>query len=1611
MIRSPRMPGTTAPLEAVRWIVVSLGLLWLASGACWLDAVVLPNPTITSATAPSSSSAAVSNIFDNEAESTEYRTNAAGNNTYIEFDFGADTTVDGFVNVTRNSTSSVVTACRLIFDTDGVTGFNAASDTVVAFTSGQIGWMGQGYVNRFEPIAARRARWEVTANSGSSHSCGAMEVRFLQSAPQTAVVRGVGVIGGAAALDAEHALTNATNGLAGRRPAGVPSVPNPSVCYKSAGGGTTTFLTFDLGQIRHVAGFDWFDNLAAADRVGGFTLTFSNDPSFAAPVAVRSYTGNTKFALSDGFAPITARYVKYQVSACASANAGLSEIVFYESTGTGLPDGFSASENPANGWHHGSKASPLTVDLEPFDTPAAADSAIPCTRWSDGGDEPAFAGKAPADVAGLQWGGVTADWENGAFYHAWRSGHGFPLVSRFVIPLTGAYDLSATWRSHSVGGCEAAVSIVVNGITIADGTVNGFAGTQAGTPPPSGPNPAATGHAFGLVLTAGSTVDIVTAPASAAGNIEVTATISQTTVPAETTSTVVIREFCADNGGGLLDEDGDTSDWIEIYNGTGANVDLTGWALTDRQIRPTQWIFPARSLAHGQRITVFASGKDTAKRPQYGPASELHTGFSLSKSGEFLGLANPSGEYVSAFSPAFPEQFETLTYGPGSNGITGYMTPTPNAPNGPASSVPSATLSFSRPSGLFSSATTVQITGYGASHTVRYTTDGTEPTLTNGSTYTGTAIGLTSSATFRARAYADGVAGPLAQATYTMLGTTSQYGITPASFTGALPILVIDSPASPPSDKTPLVSRFTLIDRSAADGRARLSDQPVLATRGTIKLRGQWSSSFPKKSYTLEFWDAADQDRALAMLGLPANSDWTIYAAYMTDPDFLRNVVAYEIYRSMGRWAPRTRFVEVFFNTASGSALDGADYHGIYVLREKIKVGKDRVDISEISPFDNYGEALTGGYIIAHDKYGNFEQTHPELLTGNRDGIPHWPYTGGGAFIYKTPSVSDITAAQKTYISDYVLQCDTAVSSPGLVHPVTGLRYTDYIARDSFIDQHMLMAFGKNQDGIRISTYFQKDRGGKLKMSSLWDNDLSQYPADAGTAGDNPNTWNCDIAVSSGYTDYFTLDDHTAEGWFHYLHQDFSYMQEWVDRYDHWRGSGVLGMDFVSSVMDAVAGELTAADNNGTASANTPIARNYARWSRSTRGVSTNGSNAASVIFGSGSTSEINRHKTWMTQRLAFMDSWVLAKPVASPQSAVVAAGTSIQLASPDLSGVGKFLYTLDGTDPVTGTGAVAPGALEWSGPLPLTTSTLITARLRNPGISNKHTAWSAPLTAHYTVDAELVSAANITITEIMYHPPAPTPSEQASGFTDSEAFEFIELRNTGSQRTNLWGARFILGIDFEFEKASNLTLTELGPGEAVLIVSDPAAFALRYGSAAAAWVVGSFASGTNLSNSGERLQLVDAGGATIADITYGDAAPWPTLADGGGATLHYASGNPSVVTSWFGANPDPGAVHADCDGDGQSDASEWMAGTNPGDPASRFRVTAAGLAVDGTFGIDFDAAAGVIYQIESSPDMVIWSPESAPFAATVSGPHRFTAPVKPTETRRFFRVVALGRP
>jgi hypothetical protein len=135
-----------------------------------------------------------------------------------------------------------------------------------------------------------------------------------------------------------------------------------------------------------------------------------------------------------------------------------------------------------------------------------------------------------------------------------------------------------------------------------------------------------------------------------------------------------------------------------------------------------------------------------------------------------------------------------------------------------------------------------------------------------------------------------------------------------------------------------------------------------------------------------------------------------------------------------------------------------------------------------------------------------------------------------------------------------------------------------------------------------------------------------------------------------------------------------------------------------------------------------------------------------------------------------------------------------------------------------------------------------------------------------------------LRISEIMYHPAAATPEEIADGFTDAESFEFLELHNASTNRTlDLSGVRLVDGITFDFSTGD---VTTLAPGEHVVVVENPAAFAARYGDAIP--VAGQYAG--RLSNSGERVSLIDGNSIPLHDFAFDDS--WYAITDGMGQSL-----------------------------------------------------------------------------------------------------------------------------
>ncbi|MCA9216537.1 MAG: chitobiase/beta-hexosaminidase C-terminal domain-containing protein, partial [Planctomycetales bacterium] len=219
---------------------------------------------------------------------------------------------------------------------------------------------------------------------------------------------------------------------------------------------------------------------------------------------------------------------------------------------------------------------------------------------------------------------------------------------------------------------------------------------------------------------------------------------------------LVISEFMASNNKTLRDESGIYQDWIEIQNTSLSDVDLSGWYLTDSADELDKWDFPSQLLGPGEFLIVFASGNDVSQA-----GAELHTNFNLSSDGEYLALTqdhptaeDPDGMVIATeFSPAYPQQLPDISYG---NGLY-YETPTPGATN--SAGVEGFLIddvSFSHEHGFYDNPFQLTIESAADGTTIRYTTDGTEPTTSNGTIYSGP-ISINSTSVIRARSFKAGL--------------------------------------------------------------------------------------------------------------------------------------------------------------------------------------------------------------------------------------------------------------------------------------------------------------------------------------------------------------------------------------------------------------------------------------------------------------------------------------------------------------------------------------------------------------------------------------------------------------------------------------------------------------------------------------------------------------------------------------------------------------------------------------------------------------------------------------------------------------------------------------
>lgn len=290
-----------------------------------------------------------------------------------------------------------------------------------------------------------------------------------------------------------------------------------------------------------------------------------------------------------------------------------------------------------------------------------------------------------------------------------------------------------------------------------------------------------------------------------------------------------------------------------------------------------------------------------------------------------------------------------------------------------------------------------------------------------------------------------------------------------------LPVVVIDTKGREIINSPKITAQMGIINNGPAQRNKRTDSFNEFAGTIGIELRGQSSQAlFPMKSFDIELRDTLGMELKRSLLGMPAESDWILYAPY-TDKTLMRNFLAYTLTAQMGRWASRCRYVEVIVNNV---------YQGIYVLMEKINRGANRVDISKLLPTDNSGLALTGGYIFSLDKQPNgwFSSYNAPFSSNNSKR----------QFTHVYPKLDVITLNQKNYIKQIVDEFEMSLAGPQFQDPGKGVR--KYADLNSFIDYFIINEASRNVDGYRLSSYFHKgkdNQDGRIKAGPVWDYDLA----------------------------------------------------------------------------------------------------------------------------------------------------------------------------------------------------------------------------------------------------------------------------------------------------------------------------------------------------------------------------------------------------------------------------------------------------------------------------------------------------------------------------------------
>lgn len=1191
-----------------------------------------------------------------------------------------------------------------------------------------------------------------------------------------------------------------------------------------------------------------------------------------------------------------------------------------------------------------------------------------------------------------------------------------------------------------------------------------------------------------------------------------------------------INELMASNGSSHPDEDGEFSDWIEIFNEQAGVAGLNGWYLTDDPGDLTKWQFPAVTIAANQYLVIFASGKD--RKPTNG--DPLHSNFQLDSGGEFLALVRPDGVTIES-QLDFPDQFPDLSYGvnAAANDLGFLTTSSPNAPNGELAAEVVNEVVFDKPRGFYHARFDLTLSATVPGSAIRYTTNGSKPSASSGSIYTGPIpitpeTGSRTRGTRRIRALAVHPAAaisPVTTHTYLFVRGTGNPGTTGVLGQSVFQPSITNHPTyarvmEPGLMALPAVSivksggvgsseQETSIELISQDG----SEEGFQITCG-IKLVGGASVGSPKNNFRCYFRsdygapklryplfanhpytnDASEEFDVIQLRS--ASHDNFYWMARLNHPPspyrdadalYIRNRFTWDAEMLMGQPTMHGRWAHCYLNGV---------YHGIYQIHERpMHHWMDKYFGGDPEDYHYTNSARTGSDHGGGDTWSaTWQQVKNAASAGGQESKDwiNWESLADNQLLYfyfgndwDWSSNHNWMAAGPKNPGEggwrfYSWDCDVSMydvndnnlrrnAPDGVFRSLMNdadfqVYFRDRIYQHCFHEGVLNANALVNAFDYRVQELFEAivpetARWQPSNATSLpWDRDgewqaerdymktvffpqrtavlLSQlraqgwYPVDAPeffprggsvapgfspsissgpgtiyltTDGSDPRLpggrLNPNAVVLSGSSNTTTLIPEGAR---------WKFLDDGSDQGTAWREPDFDDAGWTEDHAELGYGDGDEATRVGYGGdTNNRYLTTYFRKKFNVTEVDEITSLLLELKRDDGAVVYLNGTEVWRPNMEAGIEIDYLTRArsvMGSPEenqfhpktdlapSLLVEGENTLaveihqfQPNSSDISFDLRFFATVPST----------PGQLS------IDKSTLMKARVRNAG------QWSALNEVVYTI-GEAADASNLVVSEFSYRPAKPNSLEDPNDIYSRTDFEFVELTNISGGPIHLKDVRFTDGIAFSFQ---GNPFVGLEAGERLLLVEDWNAFERRYPTVPEGRIAGEY--DNNLSNDGERLEIVGENDAVIRAFTYNDKSPWPEAADGDGYSLELIdpTSNPDhqVAANWRasrGIHGTPAGVHtpltwaqwqlwnftsseradpaisgasADQDSDSFTNFWEFAMGTAPDDKITRVMFPGESIVnVEEqnypalTF-TEWEGALGVTYHPQVSTDLVNW--------------------------------------